>query len=119
MSFRYPGSEKYVLRDISFRVERGQLCVLANYSRRGTTYAHIPFVSQVILGSNGSGKSTILKLVTRLYDPTEGTILIDGQDIKTLRLEDLRRAMAILFQDFTLFPLTVSLRSHAPSRGSR
>ncbi|KAI0288520.1 HlyB/MsbA family ABC transporter [Russula brevipes] len=87
VSFRYPESEKYVLRNISFRIEQGQLCV--------------------ILGSNGSGKSTILKLVTRLYDTTEGMILIDGQDIKTLRLEDLRRAMAILFQDFTLFPLTI------------
>jgi len=40
----------------------------------------------------------------------EGIILIDGQDIKTLRMEDLRRAMAILFQDYTLFPLTVALR---------
>ena len=71
----------------------------------------MPFISQVILGPNGSGKSTILKLVARLYDPTEGTILIEGQDIKTLRMEDLRRAMAILFQDYTLFPLTVSLLS--------
>jgi len=68
------------------------------------------FISQVILGPNGSGKSTILKLMARLYDPTEGTILIDGQDVKTLRIEDLRRAMAILFQDYTLFPLTVGLR---------
>jgi ABC-type multidrug transport system fused ATPase/permease subunit len=63
---------------------------------------------QVIIGSNGSGKSTILKLVARIYDPTEGTILIDGQDIKTLRLVDLRRAMTILFQDYTHFPLSVS-----------
>ena len=69
----------------------------------------MPFISQVILGSNGSGKSTILKLMARLYDPTEGTILIDGRDIKTLRMEDFRRAMAILFQDYTLFPLTVRL----------
>jgi ABC-type proline/glycine betaine transport system ATPase subunit len=67
------------------------------------------FVSQVLLGSNGSGKSTILKLISRLYDPTEGTILIDGHDIKTLRMEDIRRAMAILFQDYTLFPVTVRL----------
>jgi len=87
VSFKYPGSEKYALRDISFRVEQGQLCV--------------------ILGTNGSGKSTILKLMARLYDPTEGTILIDGRDIKTLRMEDFRRAMAILFQDYTLFPLTI------------
>ena len=63
---------------------------------------------QVIIGSNGSGKSTILKLAARIYDPTEGTILLDGQDIKTLRLVDLRRAMAILFQDYTHFPLSVS-----------
>ncbi|KAI9507420.1 HlyB/MsbA family ABC transporter [Russula earlei] len=87
VSFQYPGNEKYALRDISFRVGQGQLCV--------------------ILGSNGSGKSTILKLMARLYDPTEGSILIDGNDIRTLRLEDLRHAMAILFQDYTLFPLTV------------
>lgn len=72
----------------------------------------MPFISQVILGSNGSGKSTVLKLIARLYDPTEGTILIDEQDIRTLRMEDLRRALTILFQDYTLFPLTVSLLPH-------
>jgi ABC-type multidrug transport system fused ATPase/permease subunit len=74
----------------------------------------VSFISQVILGSNGSGKSTILKLMARLYDPTEGTILINGQDVKTLRLEDVRRAMAILFQDYTLFPLTVCLLIRSP-----
>jgi len=87
VSFQYPGSEEYALRDISFSVLPGQLCV--------------------IVGSNGSGKSTILKLVARIYDPTEGSILIDGHDIKTLRLADLRRAMAILFQDYTHFPLSI------------
>ncbi|KAH9054292.1 HlyB/MsbA family ABC transporter [Lactarius vividus] len=87
VSFRYPGSEQYALRDVSFKVLPGQLCV--------------------IVGSNGSGKSTILKLSARIYDPTEGRILIDGHDIKTLRLADLRRAMAVLFQDYTLFPLSI------------
>ncbi|KAI0301012.1 HlyB/MsbA family ABC transporter [Multifurca ochricompacta] len=87
VSFRYPGSESYALRDVSFAVKPGQLCV--------------------IIGTNGSGKSTILKLVARIYDPTEGTILIGGYDIKTMRLADLRRAMAILFQDYTHFPLTI------------
>ena len=65
--------------------------------------------AQVIVGANGSGKSTILKLVARIYDPTEGEILLDGKDIKTLRLADLRRAMAILFQDYSHFPLSVRL----------
>jgi ABC-type bacteriocin/lantibiotic exporter with double-glycine peptidase domain len=50
-----------------------------------------------------------LKLISRIYDPTEGTILIDNRDIKTLKLADLRAAMSILFQDYTHFPLSVSL----------
>ena len=54
------------------------------------------------------GKSTVLKLLTRLYDPTEGQIFVDGRDIKSLRLEDLRETVAVLFQDYTLFPLSVS-----------
>ncbi|KAH9069743.1 HlyB/MsbA family ABC transporter [Lactarius deliciosus] len=87
VSFRYSGSEQYALRGVSFKVLSGQLCV--------------------IVGSNGSGKSTILKLVARIFDPTEGSILIDDHDIKTLKLADLRRAMAILFQDYTHFPLSI------------
>lgn len=47
----------------------------------------------------------------RLYDPTEGTILVNGLDIKTLKLADLRESMAVLFQDYTHFPLTVSCLS--------
>ena len=62
---------------------------------------------QVIVGANGAGKSTILKLTTRLYDPDEGEILFGGHDIRTLKLDDLRRAISVLFQDYTLFPLSV------------
>ena len=53
----------------------------------------------------------MLKLMLRLYDPTEGMILVNGQDIKTLKLADLRESMAVLFQDYTHFPLSVSLLS--------
>ena len=53
----------------------------------------------------------MLKLLLRLYDPAEGTILVNGQDIKTLKLADLRESMAVLFQDYTHFPLTVSCLS--------
>ena len=59
------------------------------------------------MGFNGSGKSTILKLVARIYDVTEGTIRINGLDIREVKLEDLRRSTAVLFQDYTLFPLSV------------
>lgn len=62
---------------------------------------------QVIIGKNGSGKSTILKLATRIYDPCEGSIFLDGQDIKTLKLKDLHNAIAVLFQDYTHFPVSV------------
>jgi ABC-type multidrug transport system fused ATPase/permease subunit len=87
VSFQYPDNEMCALQDVSFRIEASQLCV--------------------IVGGNGSGKSTILKLISRIYDPTEGTILIDNRDIKTLKLADLRAAMAILFQDYTHFPLSI------------
>ncbi|KAJ3719796.1 P-loop containing nucleoside triphosphate hydrolase protein [Lentinula raphanica] len=87
VSFKYPESNSYALRNVSFKLFKGQLCV--------------------ILGQNGSGKSTVLKLIARLYDPLEGQILIDGQDIQTLKLADLRRAIAILFQDYTHFPLSI------------
>ncbi|KAF5351552.1 hypothetical protein D9758_007240 [Tetrapyrgos nigripes] len=87
VSFKYPGAASYALRNASFRILRGQLCV--------------------IVGTNGSGKSTILKLVMRLYDVDEGQIFVDGRDIRTLKLEDLRKATAVLFQDYTLFPLSI------------
>ncbi|KAH6911178.1 HlyB/MsbA family ABC transporter [Coprinopsis sp. MPI-PUGE-AT-0042] len=87
VSFRYPGLEYPVLENVSFKIEAGQLCVL--------------------VGDNGSGKSTLLKLAARLYDPTEGQILLNGLDIRTIKVEDLRRATAVLFQDYTLFPLTL------------
>jgi len=61
----------------------------------------------VLVGFNGSGKSTILKLLNRLYDPTEGSILIDGRDIKQLKLKDLRSCISTLFQDYTHFPLSI------------
>ncbi|KAH9930399.1 P-loop containing nucleoside triphosphate hydrolase protein [Epithele typhae] len=87
VSFRYPGSDMYALKNVSFKIAAGQLCV--------------------IVGANGSGKSTILKLVVRLYDPDEGQILLDGQDIRTLKLFDLRQAVSVLFQDYTHFPLSI------------
>ncbi|KAI0770932.1 P-loop containing nucleoside triphosphate hydrolase protein [Trametes elegans] len=87
VTFRYPGSELYALRDVSFKISAGQLCV--------------------IVGANGSGKSTILKLIARLYDPEEGEILLDGHNIRTLKLYDLRQAICVLFQDYTHFPLSI------------
>ncbi|KAG2045630.1 P-loop containing nucleoside triphosphate hydrolase protein [Suillus hirtellus] len=88
VSFQYPGRDRSALRNVSFKIEAGHLCV--------------------VVGVNGSGKSTILKLISRIYDPTGGTILINNRHIKTLKLADLRAAMSMLFQDYSQFPLSVS-----------
>ncbi|RXW11570.1 hypothetical protein EST38_g14286 [Candolleomyces aberdarensis] len=87
VSFSYSGDE-LALKKVSFKIEQGQLCV--------------------IVGENGSGKSTILNLITRIYDVNEGEILLNGLDIRTLKLDDVRKAVAVLFQDYSIFPLNLA-----------
>ena len=84
--FAYPGSEKPVLDDISFDLRPGE--------------------STALVGHNGAGKTTIIKLLLRLYDPTAGRILLDGVDLREYDLDDLRREMGVIFQDFVRFELT-------------
>ncbi|KAL4068181.1 P-loop containing nucleoside triphosphate hydrolase protein [Scleroderma citrinum] len=89
VSFSYPNtvSDRPALENVSFTIHPGQLVV--------------------IVGCNGSGKSTLIKLLSRLYDPTSGTILVDGIPIQKYRIQELRRAIAMLTQDHQLFPLSV------------
>ena len=85
VSFRYPGAETWALRNVSLTLEKGQRLAL--------------------VGENGSGKSTLIKLLCRLYDPTEGCILMDGRDIRTLDHDQYLQQFAAVFQDFRLFDL--------------
>ncbi|KAJ2926711.1 hypothetical protein H1R20_g10369, partial [Candolleomyces eurysporus] len=87
VSFSYSG-DQLALKKVSFKIEQGQLCV--------------------IVGENGSGKSTILNLITRIYDVNEGEILLNGLDIRSLKLDDVRKAVAVLFQDYSIFPLNLA-----------
>jgi ABC-type multidrug transport system fused ATPase/permease subunit len=80
VSFRYPGTERDVLKDINMTL--------------------VPGESLVLVGLNGAGKTTLLKLLTRLYDPTEGRILLDGEDLRDYDVQDLYRMFGIIFQDF-------------------
>ena len=88
VSFRYPGTEKYVLKDVNLKFE--------------------PNDSVVLVGLNGAGKTTLIKLLTRLYDPTEGVILLDGEDIKKYNVAALYDLFGIIFQDFGRYAETAS-----------
>ncbi len=80
VSFRYPDTEKDVLQNVNMTLDPGE--------------------SLVLVGLNGAGKTTLLKLLTRLYDPTEGRILLDGKDLRDYDVQDLYRMFGIIFQDF-------------------
>jgi ATP-binding cassette subfamily B protein len=86
VSFSYEGSDREALRDVSFTVEPGETIA--------------------IVGRNGAGKTTLIKLLSRLYDPTEGRILIDGHDLREYDPGELRQQMGVLYQDFATYQTT-------------
>jgi len=84
--FRYPGTERMVLNRLNFQLR--------------------PQERVALIGENGEGKTTIVKLLTRLYDPTDGDILLDGIDLREYNLEDLYREIGVIFQDFMRYEMT-------------
>ena len=87
VSFNYPGSEAKALNNVSLQIRPGE--------------------SLALVGENGSGKTTLIKLLTRLYDPTEGHIMLDGLDLKNWDVEALRQRIAVIFQDFGRYQFSV------------
>ncbi len=83
--FVYPGGERHVLKDINFTMEPGEKIAL--------------------IGENGAGKTTLVKLLARLYDPTEGKILLDGIDLREYSVEDLRKEIGVIFQDYMRYEM--------------
>ena len=86
VSFHYPGSNRLVLHDLNIRLEPGERVAL--------------------VGENGQGKTTFVKLLSRLYDPASGAILLDGVDLREYRLEELQREIGVIFQDFMRYDMT-------------
>jgi len=86
VSFRYPGTSRLVLNGLNFHLH--------------------PQERVALIGENGEGKTTIVKLLTRLYDPTDGEILLDGIDLRDYNLEDLYREIGVIFQDFMRYEMT-------------
>jgi ATP-binding cassette subfamily B protein len=87
VGFQYPGKEAWALRHVSLTIPKG--------------------ASLALVGENGAGKTTFVKLLTRLYEPTEGRILLDGRDLKEWDAEVLRKRFGVLFQDFNQYQLKV------------
>jgi ATP-binding cassette, subfamily B, bacterial len=86
VGYRYPGQSNWTLADISFSIAPGEVVAL--------------------VGPNGAGKSTLIKLLTRLYEPTCGSILLDGRDLRDWPLDKLRRRVGVVFQDFNRYQLS-------------
>ena len=87
VSFRYAGAERNALSNINLSITPGQ--------------------SLALVGENGSGKTTLIKLLTRLYDPTEGRILLDGLDLQEWAVDALRQRVGVIFQDFGRYQFSV------------
>jgi ATP-binding cassette subfamily B protein len=88
VSFRYSGQEQWALRDVNLTILPGEKVAL--------------------VGANGAGKTTLIKLLTRLYDPTEGQIVLDGVDLREYDLNALRKQIGVIFQDFMRYHLTAA-----------
>ena len=85
VGFKYPGSDRWAVRHVSFTLRPGERIAL--------------------VGENGAGKTTLTKLLARLYDPTEGRILLDGVDLREYDLASLRREIGVIFQDFVRYDM--------------
>lgn len=88
VSFHYPNNDRMVLKNVSFRLKQGQ--------------------KLAIVGANGAGKTTFIKLLCRLYDPTEGEILLNGIDIRKYDYDEYIRLFSIVFQDYKIFSFSVA-----------
>ncbi|MDP9033954.1 MAG: ATP-binding cassette domain-containing protein, partial [Myxococcota bacterium] len=87
VGFRYPGKDAWALRHVDLMIPAGE--------------------SLALVGENGAGKTTLVKLLTRLYEPSEGRILLDGRDLRDWDLAELRRRFGVLFQDYNQYQLKV------------
>ena len=104
LPFPHPIKDGFVFENVGFRYQNASGWALKNLN------LHIrPGEKIALVGENGSGKTTLVKLIARLYDPSEGRILLDGHPLSDYDPEDLRKEIGVIFQDFVRFQLTAGL----------
>ncbi len=87
VNFCYPGQEKYVIKNLNMKIGKGE--------------------KVAVVGENGAGKTTFIKLLLRLYEPTEGNILVNGRDVRSISYESYCQLFSVVFQDYMLFAKTL------------
>lgn len=103
LPFPKPIKEGFVFENVGFRYHNSD-----NWANRHLNFTLQPGEKLALVGENGAGKTTLVKLLARLYDPTEGRILLDGIDLKQYQIEDLRLNLGIIFQDYLRYQMTLS-----------
>ena len=92
--------------DSNFAMFRSAIREVRGWCSTAWIFTSAPGERVALIGENGEGKTTIVKLITRLYDPIEGQVLLDGVDLREYNLEDLYREIGVIFQDFMRYEMT-------------
>jgi len=103
LPFPNPIKEGFTFENVGFRYRNSE-----NWANRNLNFTLHPGEKLALVGENGAGKTTLVKLLARLYDPTEGRILLDGADIRDYAIEDLRFNIGVIFQDYLRYQMTLS-----------
>jgi ATP-binding cassette subfamily B protein len=103
LPFPNPIRQGFTFENVGFRYHHSE-----RWANRNLNFTLHPAEKLALVGENGAGKTTLVKLLARLYDPTEGRILLDGIDLKLYNLEDLRLNLGIIFQDYLKYQMTFS-----------
>lgn len=103
LPFPNPIKQGFTFENVGFRYHNSE-----NWANRHLSFTLHPGEKLALVGENGAGKTTLVKLLARLYDPTEGQILLDGIDLKAYAIDDLRLNLGIIFQDYIKYQMTLS-----------
>jgi ATP-binding cassette subfamily B protein len=103
LPFPNPIKKGFVFENVGFKYHNSEL-----WANRHLNFTLQPGEKLALVGENGAGKTTLVKLLARLYDPTEGRILLDGHDLKDYKIEELRFNLGIIFQDYIRYQMTLS-----------